>query len=742
MRKNISFSSLAVLLLCAVCSMAQTISKYDQHDAFAPMFYPAFGDEVRSASGTPGVKYWQNHADYKISASLDDVNHVITGTVTITYKNNSPEKLPFLWIQLDQNIYSLKSRSVAATAVTGGRWANRGFDGGYDIKSVQVLEGAKEEKADYSISDTRMQIRLSKAVKANGDSIKIKIDYSFKIPEYGTDRMGRLNTKNGWIYEIAQWYPRMCVFDNVLGWNTLPYLGQGEFYLEYGNFDFTINTSAKQIVVASGELQNPTEVLTADQVKRIKEARQSDKTITIRSEKEVTDPASRPAKDRIVWHFKCINARDVAWAASTAFVWDAARINLPSGKNSLAMSVYPVESAKEDGWKRSTEFVKGCLEHYSKQWFEFPYPVATNVAGIVGGMEYPGIVFCSSQSQKKGLWGVTSHEFGHTWFPMIVGSNERKYPWMDEGFNTFINTVADKAFNNGEFAEKNVNRHNAGRFIFNDNTESIMTIPDVTSAGNLGINAYYKPGMGLELLRDVILGEERFDGAFRYYINNWAYKHPTPWDFFHAIENYSGENLDWFWRGWFLNNWKLDQAVKSIEYIKGDSSQGSFITIENLEKLPMPVTVEIKEASGKVGRVQLPVEIWEHGSTWKFHYASTDKIEKVTIDPDKLLPDINEANNYSSAAEKTFVVKPEDLDKYAGTYSSAQLTLKVIITRKNGTLVGQATDQEPFDLEPVSKDKFKFDPAEIVLEFNPDNNEMTLIQGGQNFKFTREKRAY
>jgi hypothetical protein len=640
--KKILFLATTVNLFCIFLS-AQ--SNYDQHEAFAPMFYPAYGDEFRSASGNAGPKYWQNSANYKISATLDDVNNSITGAVTISYKNNSPEKLPFVWLQLDQNIYKENSRSVAATAITGGRWANRNFDGGYDIRSVKVIYGGKEMDADYLISDTRMQIKLAKPIKASGDSIQFKIEYSFPIPEYGTDRMGRQKTKNGWIYEIAQWYPRMCVFDNVLGWNTLPYLGQGEFYLEYGNLDYSITTSSKLIVVGSGELQNPSEVLTAKQIERLKQAKESDKTVMIRTEDEVTDASSRPAKDKITWRFKITNARDVAFAASAAFVWDAAKINLPSGKKCLAMSVYPVESAKDKGWKRGTEFVKGAIEHYSKQWFEFPYPVATNVAGIVNGMEYPGIVFCGSRAEGGNLWGVTSHEFGHTWFPMIVGSNERKYPWMDEGFNTFINSVADKAFNNGEFENKNVNRHAAGKFVFGDKTESIMTIPDVTSGNNLGISAYFKPGMGLELLRDEILGKDRFDLAFRYYINNWAYKHPTPWDFFHAIENAAGENLDWFWRGWFMNNWKLDQSVKAVDYVENDSTKGSIITIENLEKLPMPVTVEIKQANGKTGRVNLPVEIWEHGSTWKFHYASTDKVTEVTIDPDKRLPDVDESNN-------------------------------------------------------------------------------------------------
>ncbi len=643
MRKILSLA-LTSLFILPLVPFAQSVSKYDQHEAFAPFFYPAFGDDVRAASGTPGPKYWQNRADYKIAASLDDVNHRISGTVTISYKNNSPEKLAFVWVQLDQNIYDPKSRGIASTATSGGRWANRNFAGGYDIKSVVLVDKNKEEKAVYSINDTRMMIKLPKGLKPGGDSIRFKIEYNFLIPEYGTDRMGRLKTKNGWIYEIAQWYPRMCVFDNVLGWNTLPYLGQGEFYLEYGNFDFTITTSSSQIVVASGELINPADCLTTEQIKRLQAARQSDKTVIIRSEKEVDDPASRPVKDKITWHFKCTNARDVAWASSKAFIWDAARMNLPSGKKALAMSVYPAESNTPTGWQRSTEFVKACLEHYSKQWYEYPYPVATNVGALVGGMEYPGIVFCSSSATKENLWGVTSHEFGHTWFPMIVGSNERKYAWMDEGFNTFINSVANKSI--PEFSSPPSNRHQMAGFLFNDKTEGILLIPDAyANSNNWGVNSYVKPGLGLELLRSVVLGEERFDGAFRYYINNWAYKHPTPWDFFHAIENYSGENLDWFWRGWFLYNWKLDQAVKSVEYVKGDSTKGANITIENLEKLPMPVTVEIKEASGKSERVNLPVEIWEKGNTWTFFFHSTGKISSVTIDPDKVLPDVNDGNN-------------------------------------------------------------------------------------------------
>ena len=650
MRNFIGFLALAGFLFTQQLARAQSAnpsgSSYDPHEAFAPLFYPSYGDDIRSAAGAPGPKYWQNSADYKIDVSLDDENKSLAGTVLITYKNNSPQDLPFVWLQMDQNIYSLQSRGVAITDLSGGRWGNRdAFNGGYQLKSVELvnLTTGKADAASYLVSDTRMQIKLPASLKT-GATLRIRIAYSFKVPQYGTDRMGRLETKNGWIYELAQWYPRMCVYDNVVGWNTLPYLGQGEFYLEYGNIDYSVNVPGDMIVGGSGELQNAAEVLTPTQLRRLTQARSSDKTVAIRSESEVTDPASRPAKGRLTWRFKCANTRDVAWAASKAFVWDAARINLPSGKKALAESIYPAESAGDTAWGRSTEYVKACIEYYSKYLFEFSYPSATNVAGIVGGMEYPGIVFCGWHSRKGGLWGVTRHEFGHNWFPMIVGSNERKYAWMDEGFNTYINTVADSAFNNGEYLRpfRGRTRMAAGFFGI---TNPMMTIPDAMPAREWGTLSYNKPGTGLEILREEVLGKDRFDYAFRYYVHQWAFKHPTPYDFFHAMENASGETLDWFWRGWFFNNWKIDQAVTGVEYVEGDPAKGATITIENKEKLPMPVTVEVKEDNGATNRVKLPVEIWMKGATWKFHYPSIGKITQVTIDPDERLPDADPSNN-------------------------------------------------------------------------------------------------
>lgn len=624
-------------------------SVYNNREAFNPQFYPYPGNDFRSASGEPGPKYWQNRADYKINCTLDTLNHKVSGEVEVYYTNNSPDALKFLWLQLDQNIYQKDSRGSATTTEAGGRWANAKFTDGYNIKSISADYKGTKSAPKYTITDTRMQIWLADAVKPSGDKIKLTIQFDFTVPEYGTDRMGRLKKKNGWIYEVAQWFPRMAVYDDIQGWNTLPYLGAGEFYLEYGDIEYSITAPADMIIVGSGKLLNPQDCYTSEELKRWDAAAASDKTVTIRSSKEVTDPNSRPKQANCTWKFKIESARDVAWAASKAFIQDAARINLPSGKKSLAVSVYPEESIVKNGWQRSTEFTKASIEHYSNKWFEFPYPAATNVAGIVGGMEYPGIVFCSAGSSGSGLWGVTDHEFGHTWFPMIVGSNERKYAWMDEGFNTFINGLSTEAFNNGEFNETSFFGDPSSSFmvkyVFGDKMDGLYNIPEVIQQDNLGVAAYLKPSEMLNALRDVVLGKDRFDMAFREYINRWAFKHPTPWDFFHTIENVSGEDLGWFWRGWVLNTWKLDQSVKNVTYVDGDSTKGADITLENKEKMPMPVTVLVKESNGKEHKLNLPVEIWQRGSTWTFGVPTTSEIKEVILDPDKKLPDWDRTNN-------------------------------------------------------------------------------------------------
>ncbi|HEY1006802.1 MAG TPA: M1 family metallopeptidase [Sphingobacteriaceae bacterium] len=627
-------------------------SSYDYHAAFGPSFYTSAGDEFRSAGGQPGPAYWQNRADYQLNVTLNDETDQVSGTATISYTNNSPDNLSFLWLQLDQNAYEKDSRGEAIVPVTGSRYGSQGqqFNGGYKISSVRIISTrngrTSESEAKYFINDTRMQVYLPSELQGKGGKVSLRIDYSFQVPVQGSDRLGIQETKNGKIYTIAQWYPRMAVYDNIHGWNTLPYTGPGEFYLEYGDFDISITAPSGHIVVSSGELLNTADVYTAQQQKRWAAAAASDKTVMIRSAQEVTDPASRPAgKKQLTWKFRIRNSRDAAWASSKAFVIDAARISLPSGKKSMAISAYPVESASDSAWARSTEYVQGSISYYSKKWMEYPYPAATNVAGIVSGMEYPGIVFCGWKDTKGNLWGVTDHEFGHTWFPMIVGSDERRYAWMDEGFNTFINNFSSENFNNGEYKPGVPDMQRLAQVLTSPRLEPVLSPPANMRESSIGMLAYFKPALGLSLLREVILGPDRFDRAFKTYIERWAYKHPTPADFFRTMENVSGENLAWFWRGWFINNWRLDQGIRSVTYVENDPKKGALVMIDNLEQMAMPVIAEIRTKSGKTERIKLPVEVWERNKSFVYRYRGTEEIESVTLDPDKVLPDHNPSNN-------------------------------------------------------------------------------------------------
>ena len=745
-------SYLLTLILSLFCLIAfsqnNNESIYNYNEAFGHGFYTKNGTETRSASGKPGHLYWQNSADYSINVSLDDKNKSVSGNETITYTNNSPDDLDFLWLQVDQNLFKEDSRGNAIIPVNGSRNGAKGqdFDGGYYIGNVKILYfGDRKSKrknmdrkitAIYEIHDTRMKIILPKVLKANGGKIYIDINFSFTSPDYGSDRMGVLETENGKIFNLAQWYPRMCVYDDVSGWNTLPYLGAGEFYLEYGTFNVNINVPSDHLVVCSGELLNPGEVYTEIQQKRFEEAKSSDETIIIRSEKEINDPSSRPQNnDRLTWKFRIENSRDVAWSSSKAFIMDAARINLPSGKKSIAISVYPAESNTIDSWARSTEYTKASIEHYSKKWLEYPYPAAINVAGNQGGMEYPGIVFCSWKSKNKSLWGVTDHEFGHIWFPMIVGSNERLHAWMDEGFNTFINSLSTDEFNNGEYKDMKANMHRYSSYLVNDRIEPVATPPDNLKERNLGLLAYYKPSAGLIMLREHILGKKRFDDAFKAYIDRWAYKHPTPDDFFRTIENVSGEELNWFWRGWFKYNWKLDQAVTRVRYVGNDPSNGSLITIKNLQKMPMPVVMEITTESGKNSRYELPVEIWKRNKKWTFKYNSNEPLKRIIIDPDYVFPDINSDNNKWTPEIAT--ENKEDLTIYVGEYKSQAFPMTVNIADENGELVAIAEGQPKLPLSNEGSGKFIFEEAGLEIQFNSEKSGFEMNISGQIFEFKK-----
>lgn len=628
-----------------------TVLSYNPHDFFTESFNPPAGNAYRSGKGVPGPLYWQNSASYVINATLSERDTSVTGDVAITYTNNSPEQLEYLWLQLDQNIFESSSRSVAATRYPGDYFAVLDKpNGGYHLKDVTIIQGGKTYAVVPIITDTRMQLRLKIPMQPKGDKISIKMNFSFAIPLDGAGRFGRQYTKNGVVYQIGQWYPRMCVYDDIEGWNTLPYMGLGEFYCDYGNYEYYITAPSEMIVYGSGDLQNAKEVLTAEEIRKLALAASSDKTVTIIGADEAVNPSARPAtKGNLTWHFSMKNARDVAWAAGKGMIWDAARINLPSGRKALAMSCYPAESADDTAWARSTEYLKASIEIYSKNFFEYPWNVAVSSGGITGGMEYPGMIFNNYKETKARLWFLIAHEIGHNWFPMIVGNNERKYMWQDEGFNTYINYIATDLFNKGEYVNDRA-YFDKSFFASRDYTQFMhYKDPLITLSDAMDEEQHYqfygKTAYGLNLLRTVVVGKERFDYAFRKYIDAWAFKHPDPYDFFHCINSAAGEDLNWFWKEWFFTTWKLDQAVTGVTYINNDPSKGALITINNNGKMIMPVIAKVIQANGQESTIKLPVDVWYRGDKWTFKYPSTSKIDKVILDPENVLPDVNRKNN-------------------------------------------------------------------------------------------------
>jgi hypothetical protein len=633
MLKKITF-----LFIC-VTTIAQAQTPFqNNHEKFDEFTYRQ-GNSYRTASGNPGPDYWQNGADYVLAVELDEVNNTLSGTVNITYHNNSPEPLQFVWLHLEQNRYTPESRGALATPIQGYRF-DGDLDGGYSITNVKAQTG-RSESSKHLITDTRMQVFFDEPIAPNGGKGTISMNFSYNIPGKGLDRMGRLDVEKGTVYSMAQWYPRVAVFDDVLGWNTEPYLGAGEFYLGYGDFDYKVTVPYSHIVVGSGALQNEKEVLPAQLQARMRNAEKSDATVHIIKPEEVGNTQiTRPKQNgKLTWHFKMENTRDIAFASSKAFIWDAARINLPDGKKAIAQSAYPPESNGNNGWERSTEYTKASIEFYSNKWYPYPYPVAVNVASNVGGMEYPGVSFCGHNRKGSSLWGVTDHEWGHMWFPMIVGTNEKRFFWMDEGFNTFMNYYSTKAFNNGEYSPR-LTRDLLVNWLKSPNREPIVTHPDVAQSNNLGMTGYWKPGYGMIMLREYVLGQERFDNAFKSFIHSWAYKHPQPNDFFNHMENVAGENLNWFWKHWFHTNDNIDLGIEAVDAVGSDY----LLTFVN-KGFPFPLKFEVTYKDGTKERKELPVEVWQRGNRWIYLLKTDKKLKQIQIDPDKITADIDSLND-------------------------------------------------------------------------------------------------
>src|SRR5437660_11057522 len=600
-------------------------------------------NEMREGAGTPGPRYWQQRADYTIRATLDTATHTIAGSETLRYANNSPDTLHYLWLQLDQNIYKANSRGASLNP-TDARFAGRGFEGGYTIQYVRAVRrlGQASGRIPLATTDngTMRRVDLDRPL-APGGRAELELGYRFEVPEHGSDRMGREQFPGGWLYEVAQWYPRVAVSDDVRGWNTEQYLGQGEFYLEYGDFDVAITVPRGFLVAATGTLVNPLEVLTAGERARLARAIRSDTTVAIVAKAEVGQASTRPsgASPTLTWHFTARHVRDVAWAAAANFHWDA------SGYDGvLIQSFYPPEANPD--WARSTEYAHHSIKHYSEKWFRYPYPTAINVAGPVGGMEYPMIVFCGQRAGGRGLFGVTTHELGHGWFPMIVGSNERLYAWMDEGFNSFINIYSGLVFYHDTTPQGRGVAAQWAQFAASGQDEPPMLAADRVTPRLLGAIEYSKPAAGLYLLRQHILADTtRFDAAFREYIRRWAYKHPTPADFFRSMEDGLGEDLSWLWRGWFYRTDVVDQAVDSVRMRSDSTGTTAAVFLSSPGALPMPVDLRLSYANGAADGVRLPVEIWFQGNHYVYERKVPAEVVRVEIDPGQNFPDVRRGNN-------------------------------------------------------------------------------------------------
>jgi hypothetical protein len=667
----VALLSVAAQASAQVWLNADTSKKVNQSNFRALEDWPAAG-EARRGSGAPGAKYWQQQVDYVIKVALDSTTHRLSGSERVTYHNNSPDKLAYLWFQLDQNIEKSDSRANAMRGALPKQVSTRmrrfliGEDGGYTLSRVQLVDAqGKKTDARYSINGTELRIDLAAPLNP-AQSVVVDIDWSHEVPEGGNNGRGQKEKlKDGWEYLNAQWFPRAAVYDDVNGWQTNQFLGMGEFYLEFGNYDVSITVPRDHIVRSTGVLQNPTQVLTATQRARLQQAFVADTPVYIIRPEEIATPAIRPAgTGTLTWRFTAQNVRDFSWASSRGFAWDAMGYRYSKGGRLIELhSVYPREAMPV--WNKiSTKAIAQTMTTYGRMAFEYPYPQASNVHGAVGGMEYPMIAFCGARPGPDGkydksleysLAAVTIHEVGHNWFPMIVASDERKWTWMDEGLNSFLEHYGslefDKAWPKGRLPGMATN---IVGYMKTKNSVPIMAESEVNLRNTFGANGYTKPASGLVMLREKIAGSEAFDKAFRGYSQRWMFKKPQPADFFRSMEDGLGEQLNWFWRGWFYTTYANDQALTTVERqdakeLVGNESKGTNyyrFTVDQKGGLVMPVEMEVVFADGTTQRVALPADIWrQNEKTFTYGMFTSKEIVQVVLDPDQAFADINRDNN-------------------------------------------------------------------------------------------------
>ena len=590
-------------------------------------------NRVRSASGAPGPDYWQQRADYVIRATLDTAGSVIRGTQRIHYANHSPDTLAFVWVQIEQNIFAQNSITYTLNQpplhFAGGAvfdFTGKGFIGGITIERFATA-GKELRRTAYG---TMMRVELSRLLPPRG-VIDFDVAWHFPVPPYGGGRMGRIGAR---LYEIGQWYPRLVVYDDVHGWNPLPYIGAGEFYLEYGDFDVSLTLPAGFVVAATGTVANPLVVWGPTARARLARAHRSAERVQIITKAEAEANTGKRVPGTKTWRFTARNVRDFAWAASPDFRWDAS-----SWSGILIQTFYRPGATP---WEEANKMAWFTIKHFSETWGTYPWPHATTVEGLVEGMEYPMLTFVPSIEQREDQFWVLTHEFGHEWFPMLVGSDERRYPWMDEGFNTFIDYGSAEGYFRGTAYGDTVRRELLGAYRVSavpGNEQPLIDRP--VEQRDLAWAAYQKPALMLTILRDAVLGQEPFERALREYVRRWKFKHPQPADFFRTIENVSGKELDWFWREWVYTTARLDQAVDSVTQA-GDTA---LVYLSNRAQMVLPVTLELRYADGTTETRRFPIEMWNLGSKFTARVGTAKPVAGVVVDPKETYPDIDRANN-------------------------------------------------------------------------------------------------
>jgi hypothetical protein len=637
---------LFLLMLLGFYAQAQQPSPYNANSVFeqlgAALPTP---NTYRSASGAPGKDYWQQKADYQIKVELDDQNQRIIGSEKITYNNLSPDALSYLWLQLDQNNFS--EGSIAATSRAGALNTDRGVSAG-QLKGVEgktpkdyghkirKVTDASGKALHYVINGTMMRVDLPTKLQSK-QSVSFNIDWDFNIVDANATRARsgyEFFEKDGnYIYEMAQWFPRMCVYDDVTGWQNKQFIGQGEFALAFGDYNVEITVPNDMVVGATGELQNPNDVLSATQKQRLKDAENSSTPVVIVTQDDAIQAEKGKPTGKKTWKYSAKNVRDFAFAASRKFIWDAMRVNV-EGTKTWAMSLYPKEGNPLWG-QYSTRLVAHTLTQYSKRTIAYPYPVAYSVHGPVGGMEYPMMSFNGARPQADGTYSegvknflilVIIHEVGHNFFPMIVNSDERQWSWMDEGLNSFLEGVVCREWDR-DFPATGIEPQYIVPYMKSDADKQnpIMSSSDNILPNTFGPNAYSKPATGLNILRETVMGRELFDYAFKEYAKRWAFKHPTPADFFRTMEDASGVDLDWFWKGWFYGVEAADQAIAEVEWYAVDKQDPAVAMAEKKAS-----DMSKKETISTIrNRTDIPQSVVEADPTMRDFYNSYDPY-KVT----------------------------------------------------------------------------------------------------------------